>query len=167
VESFVSIVRHGDDPLRPEPEHRVDQDDRHDEGQPDQAGAHHVDDQRFCEHFAGVGWAEGVNSGKGCGDVEPRVQEVGDPFCVGNAVVVVVSVVVVVVQVLKCKLLKEMMKKRKTAFQKMKIKIQSCLDKVDQQQTRKFSSCAVVVVTSFVAHMQTKISSCYSSTLFR
>ena len=86
---------HSDDSLRPESEHGIDQDDRHDEGQPDQASAHHVDDERFCEHFAGVGRAKGVNSGKGGGDVEPRVQEVRNPFCVGNAVVVDDDVVVV------------------------------------------------------------------------
>ena len=90
---MVSVVGDGDDPLRPEPEHRVDQDDGHDQGQPDEARAHDVDDQRLCEHVAGVGRAEGVDSGKGGGDVEPRVQQVGNPLCVGNAVVVVVDVV--------------------------------------------------------------------------
>ncbi len=83
----------GDDPLRPEPEGRVDQDDRHDQGQADEAGPHHVDDERLGKHVSGVSRPEGVDAGKGGRDVEPRVQKVGHPLCVGNAVVVVRGVV--------------------------------------------------------------------------
>ena len=90
---LVSVVGDGDDPLRPEPEDRVDEDDRHDEGQADEASAHHVDDQGLGEHLPGVGRPEGVDSGKGRGDVEPGVEEIRHPLGVGNAVVVVVVVV--------------------------------------------------------------------------
>ena len=81
-----------DDPLLSEPEDRVDQDDRHDQGEANEAGAHDVDHERLGEHLARVGRPEGVDAGEGRGDVEPRVKKVGHPLCVGNAVVVVVVV---------------------------------------------------------------------------
>ena len=82
-------MRDGDDPLRPVPELGVRHDQRDDDREEDEGGAHHVDHERLLEVLLVVGGAHVVEAGEGRALVEGGVEQVGHPLVVGQAVVVI------------------------------------------------------------------------------
>lgn len=79
------LVRHGDDPLRPEPESWVHDQYRHHDSQSHECGSHDVDHQRLFELLLRVFGAQSGYSSVRRGCVERGVPQVGYPLRVADA----------------------------------------------------------------------------------